>query len=275
MVPAAAAGHDRKTRGLHATLAMVSAVGDIVYVHPSAEEIMSAFSQRVLEAELMDQPGLDERLHRRALSGLRRLNWWSSIGDYLWSAISARIPAERLNRLRILDLACGGGDVALDLVRRCQNAGASVTLDGWDKSPTAVAYATERAARLGFKSVTFLQHDVLQDPIPCKYDAVLSTLFLHHLPTADVVTLLRRMREASDQLVVVDDLRRTRLGYWLAWGGCRLLSRSPVVHADGPMSVRAAFSIAELRALAEQAGLTGASFKPHWPQRCLLTWERP
>jgi 2-polyprenyl-3-methyl-5-hydroxy-6-metoxy-1,4-benzoquinol methylase len=121
--------------------------------------------------------------------------------------------------------------------------------------------------------VEFFQLDVLEDAWPeSRYDVVMNSLFLHHLSEEGVLRLLVRMREAGG-LVVVDDLLRTRAGYWLAWLGCRLLSRSPVVHFDGPVSVESAFSVAEVMALAERAGLSGAGLRRHWPERFLLTWR--
>jgi len=70
-------------------------------------------------------------------------------------------------------------------------------------------------------------------------------------------------------------LVRTRFGYALAWAGGRLLTRSPIVHTDGPLSVRAAFTLDEFGTLAERAGLRGATFRRHWPQRFLFAWRKP
>src|SRR5437763_1778104 len=78
------------------------------------------------------------------------------------------------------------------------------------------------------------------------------------LEESDALTMLRHMRDAAAELVLVNDLERSRLGFALAWVACRLLSRSPVVHFDGPASVRSAFTPKEALALAERAGLTGA-----------------
>jgi hypothetical protein len=75
--------------------------------------------------------------------------------------------------------------------------------------------------------------------------------------------------------VLVNDLSRSRTGLFLALVGTRLLSTSDVVRVDGPLSVKAAFTPAEARALAERAGLRGAKVMRRWPCRWLLTWERP
>jgi hypothetical protein len=55
----------------------------------------------------------------------------------------------------------------------------------------------------------------------------------------------------------------------------RLLTTSYVVHNDGPLSVEAAWTMAEAQRLAEEAGLPGARISWRWPFRFLLTWRRP
>ena len=87
--------------------------------------------------------------------------------------------------------------------------------------------------------------------------------------------LLRRMGRASRCLVLVNDLIRSPLGYGLAWAGCRLLSRSPIVHFDGPVSVQGAFQVPEVRTMAALAGLDGVDLRRSWPERYLLCWRRP
>lgn len=219
--------------------------------------------------EEMDQPGLDVGRHRRALRGLARVNRWSGVGRTLWNVVG-RLAMEAEAPLRVLDLACGGGDVALELARRGRRAGVAVEIAGCDKSATAVEYADEQLRELGL-DVSFFTLDVLRAPLPGGYDVLMSNLFLHHLEEGEAIELLRRMSAAARRAVVVDDLRRSRLGYLLAWVGTRLLSRSSIVHADGPRSVRAAFTVEEARALAERAGLRGVRVRRHWPFRYLLT----
>jgi hypothetical protein len=122
--------------------------------------------------------------------------------------------------------------------------------------------------------VRFFVLDVLGEAIPPGYDVIVSSLFLHHLADDEAVALLRRMGEAAERMVLINDLRRSRLGYLLAWVGTRVLSRSAVARVDGPLSVQAAYTVAEMKALAERAGLTGAQVMKRWPYRLLLRWDR-
>jgi 2-polyprenyl-3-methyl-5-hydroxy-6-metoxy-1,4-benzoquinol methylase len=221
----------------------------------------------------MDQPGLDPAAHAAALRGIARINWWSRSASILWGPLY-RLAQDNPNRpLRILDLATGSGDNPLRLWRRFQRARIPVELAGADLSEFALAEARARAASAG-APIQFFALNALRDPLPQDFDVLTCSLFLHHLDENDAVELLRRMGDAARQMVLVNDLIRSRLNYLLAVAGTRILTRSPVVHFDGPCSVAAAFTRAEARALAQRAGLTGARVEWHWPWRMLVQWRR-
>jgi len=223
---------------------------------------------------MMDQPDLDVRQHRHALTALGRANAISSTAAALWPEVRDAASMTGGRPLRVLDVACGGGHVVVSLARLAAAERIPIDLIGCDASPVALDYARTHAERAGVKGVRFERADALRDPMPAGIDVVLCTLFLHHLPDADVAALLQRMKDAAALMVVVSDLRRTRLGYLFAWVGCRLLSRSRVFHVDGTRSVAAALTTDEARALAGRAQLAGAQFSMIWPQRWLLVWRR-
>jgi SAM-dependent methyltransferase len=234
---------------------------------------MVNLNQRRRQPELMDHLGLDNGLHVQALQGLERINRLSGSVRILWPPLRALLR-QAGRPLRILDIASGAGDVPIGLWHRARRAGFPVDVEGWDVSPCAVAYANRQAAATN-ADVRFVQADALITPLDRQYDAVISSLFVHHLDQEEAVALLRRMAEGARQLVLVNDLIRCRRGYWLANLGTRLLSRSRIVHVDGPLSVEAAFTWSEALALAGQAGLSGATVSRRWPARFLLTWKRP
>ena len=230
--------------------------------------------QRHRQPEIMDQPGLEPGRHLHALQGLARINWWSGSARILWPPIHALARERAGGPLRILDVASGGGDVPIRLWRRARRHGLALEILGCDVSPAAVEYARRQAERCG-AAVQFCLRDVLQSPLPDGYDVAMCSLFLHHLDEAEAVELLRRMADAARRLVLANDLARSRLGYGLAYLGTRLLSRSDVVHTDGPLSVAGAFTPEEAAELARRGGLSGARVQRRWPCRYLLSWRRP
>lgn len=225
-----------------------------------------------MEPELMDSPSLDRARHFHALDALARVNRLSLTAGRVWREV-VRLGRSGVDPVRVLDVACGGGDVLVEIARRARRAGLAVECVGCDLSQVALERATHRAS--GLPGVTFTRRDVLQDPLPEGHDVVCSSLFLHHLDRDAAVGLLRRMAEAAVHVVSVQDLRRTRLGYLFARVGLAALTRSDVARSDGPASVAAALTLAEARSLCRDAGLEGAVVAPCWPQRFLLRWERP
>jgi hypothetical protein len=72
-------------------------------------------AQRDRQPEFMDQPGLDRDEHARALAGLRRINFISGTSASLLAPIEKLASKRETKPLQILELACGGGDTAIDL----------------------------------------------------------------------------------------------------------------------------------------------------------------
>jgi 2-polyprenyl-3-methyl-5-hydroxy-6-metoxy-1,4-benzoquinol methylase len=217
----------------------------------------------------MDALDLEPGAHRRALDGLARLNRWSFAARLLSKPVLSM--EGNCHPLRVLDVACGGGDVTVGLARLADER---AFVDGCDLSPRAVEIATARARRANVPS-TFFASDVIRDPLPESYDVLVCSLFLHHLEAAEVTDLLRRMAHAARVGIVVGDLERGWPGFLLAAIATRVLTRCPVVRTDALLSVRAAFSREELRKLADDADLEAASLEPCWPWRQRLVWRRP
>lgn len=222
----------------------------------------------------MDQPEVDADAHRQALTALGRASTVSLTARSLWNPIRHVAASSPERPLRIVDLACGGGHVALALARLAARARLPVDIVGCDVSPVAIAYAQNEAERRGVRQVRFVKANVLDNGAPVEADVVCCSLFLHHLDETEAVVLLRRMAEAAKRLVIVSDLQRSEIGFLYAWVGCRLLSRSRIFHVDGQRSVEAAFTAREAGALGERAGLSGARIIRTWPQRWLLEWRR-
>jgi 2-polyprenyl-3-methyl-5-hydroxy-6-metoxy-1,4-benzoquinol methylase len=230
-------------------------------------------SQRRVVEEIMDGPNVEPSAHAEALAGLRRINAASKAAARMSIPIIRMARREKLDRFSTLDVACGGGDVSVGIANILSEAGIGVDLTLLDRSETALKLASETARAAGISAKT-VRADLLDDWNPSSFDVVTCSLFLHHLLEADqVVKLLMRMRTIARRLVVISDLRRCDMGFAAAWIGSRVLSRSPIVHYDGPASVRAAWTVPELTDFALRAGMKDARIERCWPWRMLLIWD--
>jgi 2-polyprenyl-3-methyl-5-hydroxy-6-metoxy-1,4-benzoquinol methylase len=230
--------------------------------------------QRHRSPEMMDQPNLSPAQHVKALRGLSRINWLSNSAGILWPNL-AELAREAPPRVpRVLDVATGGGDVPIRLWHRARQAGLELHLEACDISPVGLEHARKRAAAAG-APIRFFEYDAQSGPTLTGYDAIMCSLFLHHLDEAEAIALLRRMADMAGRLVLVNDLERCWTGWLAAHLVTRVLTTSHIVHVDGPLSVEGAFTRAEVQTLAERAGLSGAQVRRRWPFRWLLSWRRP
>lgn len=224
---------------------------------------------RVLEPELMDDPSLDQDQHFQALSGLQRLNRWTKLTDLIWRPIEQFVRENDATPLRILDIATGSADVPIQLAQRAKQRGMNLEIEASDISPQALQFA-EDACQKHNASVKLHALDVLSEPIPDGYDIVMCSTFLHHLTTEQAEIVLANMVAAAKQQVILVDLIRSHFNWLQVWIATRLLSRSPVVHFDGPQSIRAAFTISEIESIAASAQLSNYRLTRHWPCRFML-----
>jgi 2-polyprenyl-3-methyl-5-hydroxy-6-metoxy-1,4-benzoquinol methylase len=235
--------------------------------------LLRSLAQRRLQAEIIDDPGLDVQRHCQALRGLERINWLSGSARILWPALAELAGQTPQKAIRILDVATGAGDVPIRLWRKARRAGMHLKIMACDRSAQAVAFARERARQEG-ADVEFFEWDAFCGNFPREPDVVMCSLFLHHLNQTQAVEFLGHMAAAARRLVLVNDLERSRAGFVLAYVGTRILSFSPVVHTDGPRSVEGAFTVDEARELAIRGGLEGCTVVRRWPCRYLLKWRR-
>lgn len=229
--------------------------------------------RRDRQPELMDDPALDPGAHSAALRGLARINRVSGAARVLWEAIEPHARKhDAANPVRVLDAAAGSGDVVFALARRARAAKLPLSFAATDISQHACDTMRSAAERDNL-SIHVFTHDLLAADLPDRFDIVCNSLFLHHLDPPEVVAVLTRLRRATRKQLLISDLRRCRIGLVAAHVVPRLLTRSPVVHTDAVLSVRAAYTLDELRELADRARLISHTIRNVFPWRMLLTWS--
>ena len=227
--------------------------------------------------ELMDDPSLDAGQHEKALRALARIHLVSRTASQIAShlvSLTHVLSKPVGSPLRILDIACGGGDLTTAVAKRvARKIPHRVEFIGLDISERAIGWATRNHVRTTEHiDISYRTCDVLNEELP-SCTLAYHSLFLHHLDDDQAVAQLQTMAVASEVGFVFSDLLRTRLGLFLAHLGTRALSRSPVAQIDGPLSVRAARTINEYHRLFERAHLPEPTLQRAWPERVCITWK--
>jgi ubiquinone/menaquinone biosynthesis C-methylase UbiE len=163
-------------------------------------------------------------------------------------------------------VATGGADGPPSLAARARRHGYDLRPLASDRLADALRLARAAGARF-----PLIQHDALAIPLPDRaVDFVTCSLALHHFEPLAAVALLRELRRVARRAVVVNDLRRCRPAYW----GARLLALGPwhaMARHDGPLSVLRAYTLAEIRQLAAQAGFFDAQVAARPLFRIIIT----
>jgi ubiquinone/menaquinone biosynthesis C-methylase UbiE len=229
---------------------------------------------RVRGAELMDEPGVDPAELTRSLRDLRAVNLWLGGRWVVLRHLGGMIARLGAPGCTVLDAGTGSADLPLALARWGRARGIRVRVTATDFHPGTVEEARRHAA--GDPDVRVEPADALALPYADgAFDFSLCSTALHHFSDADAVRVLRELDRVARRGVVVSDFRRSPG----ALVGVRLLAetvwrRHPVTRHDAPLSIRRAFTPAELRALAEEAGVREARIHTHLPFRVALVVDR-
>jgi SAM-dependent methyltransferase len=205
--------------------------------------------------ELMDEQRVDAAELGRSLADLERVNRWLGGSRVALDALEPLLRACDAPEIRVLDVGTGSADIPLVLARRARELGVDVRITATDAHRSTIEVARERAA--GERAVTVERADALALPYADgAFHFAMCHTALHHFDPPDAVRVLAELGRVASRAVVVTDLFRS----WTGLAAVRLLAatiwrRHPVTRHDGPVSVRGAYTAAELRALAREAGL--------------------
>ncbi len=177
-------------------------------------------------------------------------------------------------RLRVLDVGTGAGDIPAVLLRWGARRGVRLTVVGLDRHSGILQYL--RTTEPASASIPYVQADGLCLPFrPQTFDIVVCSTMLHHLDWLPGSALLRSMATVARYGVVVNDLLRGWLPYYAARLLFAVTACHPVTRHDGALSVLRAYRVAEVRAMAQHAGVAPVQISTALGYRWMLVYTRP
>jgi SAM-dependent methyltransferase len=205
--------------------------------------------------ERLDGPLDDQTSLVGNLRDLRRINRFLGGASLSLRALDG-LTADDSGPLRILDVGTGSADIPLAMLG-ASTAGRIVQITAVDGRPEVLGAARVLDSRLDAEPRLKLEvADGRWLPYADRsFDVVHASLLVHHLEPVDAALLLAELRRVALRGVIVNDLVRSTTSWMGAWLIAHLLTRNPLTRHDAPLSVRRAYTFAELRALARTAGL--------------------
>ena len=203
------------------------------------------------DIEIMDDLDMSGDLLTGALDKLSIINKWLGGNQLTLNGIKKLIQGlDKSKEISIVDLGCGGGDILRVLADYAEANQLKFKLIGIDANAATLEYARHRSEN--YNNITYLQYDIdSQEFASLDYDIALSTLFLHHFEHEKVNQLVKQWSDKAGIGVVINDLHRHSLAYYLFYV-ITLFFGNEMVRNDGLLSILKAFKRGDLEGYASK-----------------------
>ncbi|WP_439129208.1 methyltransferase domain-containing protein [Polaribacter sp.] len=229
-------------------------------------------SKRTDKEELMDDFSIGGDLLRDTLDKLENINRWLGGNKVTVNGLKILIKNHPKDKeITIVDIGCGHGDILRDIAKFGRKHNYKFKLIGIDANPTAIDYANELSVE--YPELSFKTQDIFSENFQSqKFDVVLATLFLHHFKEKQLVSFLKTTLKQTKIGIVVNDLHRHKLAYYLFLLLSVFISNKMIIE-DGLTSVLRGFKRKDLESISVKLNIKPAiSWK--WAFRYLWILKR-
>lgn len=218
------------------------------------------FKERSHKKELLDAEEIPANELAKNLRELDIINTY--LGGYAVSLGALENIITRDREEVIVDIGSGGGNTLRAFSRWGVKKGYQLRLVGVDIKDYCVSYSSAHNPGL-----TFIRDDY-RNLLKHAPDATVvhASLFCHHLTDDEIVDLLCFASKNRLRLII-NDLARHPIAYFLIKAITKLFSSSKLVKNDAPLSVLRGFTRKEWKALLGRAGISNYSIRSRWAFR--------
>jgi len=211
--------------------------------------------QRTDKEELMDDFSIGGDLLRDTLDKLEKINRWLGGNKVTVNGLKALLknhPKEQ--KITIVDIGCGHGDILRDVAKFGRKEGYKFKLIGLDANSAAIDYANELS--MEYPELSFKTQDIFSKDFKSEtFDVVIATLFLHHFKEEQLVSFLKNTIKQTKIGMVVNDLHRHTLAYYLFLLLSIFISNKMIIE-DGLTSVLRGFKRDDLEKISSKINVT-------------------
>ena len=227
---------------------------------------MPDFSKRNTKDELMDDPSVDEGVLRKVFEDINKSNHLLGGNSLTIGSVAELIVQHPQESYTILDMGCGDGAILRKLVLWARKHGISVLCIGIDLSEKGLSIAKELSQ--GFSEIRYLKQDILKlDPADLHCDILLCTLTMHHFLNHDIPVFLVQFVKLAHIGVVINDLQRSGLAYYLFKVFSLIFIRTKIAKHDGLVSIQSGFKKQELMTFSKDLPSTRHKITWKWAFR--------
>jgi ubiquinone/menaquinone biosynthesis C-methylase UbiE len=231
------------------------------------------FPERSYELEHLDLGDYTPAEYEGCLVELRRINEWLGDARAFKRSLFPEVARAGLKSFSLLDVGAGSGYLLRVAARGARERNLKARLAGLELDARATRAIVEESG--AFPEIAAVRGDATRLPFADdSFDYASCSLFTHHFKDDGVVTILSEMARVARRRVFVIDLHRHALAYFLYTTVGKIFLHNRLIREDGALSIRRSFRPAELRALADSAGLKEIEVRRRFPFRLVLSGRK-
>lgn len=222
-------------------------------------------SKRSEAPEMMDDFAMEGEILRDALDKLASINKLLGGNSVTIDGVKKLLAGTDKNqKIRIVDIGCGNGDMLRILADFASKNQLNFELIGVDANQFTINHAKQLS--VNYQNISYQCDDIFKDQI-ADCDIILCTLTLHHFKDQEIIDLLARFKKAASLGIIINDLQRSALAYYLFIGLCFVFGLNHMSKEDGLVSILRGFKKADLQLYSKQLQLKNCSIKWKWAFR--------
>lgn len=232
-------------------------------------------SKRSDAPEIMDDFNLEGEILRDALDKIASINRMLGGNKVTLQGVKHLLKIKLLNHkgdpagndeISILDVGCGNGDMLRTLASYALEKGLNFKLTGIDANEFTINHAKQLS--VNYPNIHYVCADIFEEiKQERNYDVILCTLTLHHFKDKEIITLMRGFKTQSRLGIVVNDLHRSTVAYYLFTALCFLFGLNQMSKDDGLVSILRGFKKQDLHSYSRQLNFSTYVLKWKWAFR--------
>jgi len=213
--------------------------------------------------ETMDDFQMEGEILRDALDKIASINQLLGGNKVTLEGVKWLIRAQPKSAvIRIADIGCGNGDMLRSLANYAKENDLSFMLTGIDANKFTVQHA--QSLSVDYPNISYVCEDIFNElQVVQSWDIVLCTLTLHHFGDEEIITLLQSFERSARLGIVINDLQRSAVAYYLFKALCFVFRLNDMSREDGLVSILRGFKKADLLEYSKRL-----NFK-----NCLIQWK--
>ena len=224
-------------------------------------------TKRTNEAEIMDDFELQGPDLEKTLGELDNINKWLGGNKITLQGIKKLLKGQsKTGIIQIADIGCGNGAILREIAKWGRSKNYQFQLTGIDANPHTIEIAEKLSAY--YPEIQYSTLNIFNDDYKNReFNIILCTLTLHHFKNPEIISILNNFYKQAKTGIVINDLHRSRIAYFLFQAFCRVFINNEIARKDGLISILRGFKKKDLQRLASNIPARNQEIQWKWAFR--------